>query len=55
MLYAQKIIANSKSEWKKKWVTFYQIKLANNSVSNCLVGGDNYDVWYNKFDESTKR
>lgn len=49
------MIAANKKEFKKKWVTFYSIKLANNSVSNALVGGDNPNIWYNKFDESTKR
>lgn len=30
-------------------------KLRNNQQNNSIVGRGNPDVWYNKFDESTKR
>lgn len=42
-------------EYKLAWIRYYQIKLSNNEAQNCLVGGGNPNVWYNHFDESTKR
>lgn len=52
---AQEIIAPKKKEHLQKWNTYYNVKLANNQSSNCLVGGGDSKVWYKHFDESTKR
>ena len=44
-----------KREYSEKWITFYRVKLNNNLTGNCMVGNGSADVWYKKFDESTKR
>ena len=55
LLHAQKIITSKKKDFYEKWNIYYNIKLANNQVQNGLVGGGDPNVWYKKFDESTKR
>ena len=49
------IINKYKHEYRAAWIRYYQIKLFNNEAQNCMVGGGNPNVWYNHFDESTKR
>lgn len=36
-------------------MTYYNVKLSNNQNNNCIVGHGDPNVWYKKFDESTKR
>lgn len=55
LINAQKICQSKKKEFHEKWVKYYNGLLINNQINNCSVGGGDYKVWYNKFDESTKR
>lgn len=52
---AVQIISSKRKEFLDKWVVYYNIKLANNQASNCIVGGGDATVWYKHFDENTKR
>jgi hypothetical protein len=55
LLRCQEIIRSKKREFIGKWVTYYKVKLYNNQASNCIIGDGNESVWYNHFDETTKR
>jgi hypothetical protein len=52
---AQRIVKSKKKEFLEKWIQFYNIRLSNNQLNNCIVGHGNENVWYKKFDQSTKR
>lgn len=49
------IIRSKKREFRQKWVSCFTQKLKNNQQNNSIVGRGNPNVWYNKFDETTKR
>jgi hypothetical protein len=55
LLKAVETIKSKKREFINKWITYYKVKLYNNQGTNCIVGGGDETVWYNHFDESTKR
>lgn len=55
LLYCQRIISSKKKEFLERWRNYFRIKLNNNLAGNCQVGNGNPNVWYKKFDQSTKR
>ena len=54
-MHASKIIKEKKKDFLDKWRTYYNIRLSNNQINNCIVGQGDPKVWYKKFDQSTKR
>ena len=55
LLNCQKIISLKQKDFQDRWRNYFSIKLNNNLAGNCMVGNGNPNVWYNKFDQSTKR
>lgn len=55
LLNAQKVLKDKKRDFLEKWVQYYNIRLSNNQLNNCIVGQGDPKVWYKKFDQSTKR
>jgi len=55
LIFAKKTIASKKKEFLEKWVIFYNARLNNNAFRRFTVGGSDPNVWYKKFDESSKR
>jgi hypothetical protein len=38
LMHASKIIKEKKKEFLDKWRTYYNIRLSNNQINNCIVG-----------------
>ena len=50
VLNVQKVIKEKNKDFLDKWRTYYNIRLSNNQLNNCIVGHGDPKVWYKKFD-----